>query len=291
MRAFLLKFAGLALYIHDLQPGVLTLLHERADKEPKVHILDDEDFEDSADEIDPASVQYLESRSEASTVGLSLGLIKNDGVLRITYEGKHGVVANWTFEGLNETRMVASAFTQTDPEVSRIRGDLHTTSLKLSISTIQTMATHPRPQQICQSIRSGFSVISNVATRPISGNTKQKEEAQSPTSPTTNEKDLKRKASPEIPTCFAHKLARSEHNSPSWPNHLFMACYRTQPVHNGDVGVLHIDLVAGTVWFEGWSGKAHISQQTYVRKQVDLRSPSSKSTKTKYTYRGPRFIL
>jgi hypothetical protein len=291
MRAFLFKFAGLALYIHDLQPGMLTLLHERPNKEPKVHILDDEDFEDSADEIDPASVQCLESRSEASTVGLSLGLIKNDGILKITYEGKHGLVANWTFEGLNETRMVASAFTQTDPEVSKIRGDLHTMPLKLSISTIQTMATNPRPERIIQSLRSGFSVISNIATRPISGNTKPKEEVQSPTSSVTNAKDLKCKAAPEISTCFAHKLARSEHKSPLWPNHLFMACYRTQPVHNDEVGILHIDLVAGTVWFEGWSGKAHISQQTYVRKQVDLRSPSSKSTKTNYTYLGPRFIL
>jgi len=56
MRAFPVKFVGLALYIHDLQSGTLTLLHERPNRKPKVYVLNEEDFEDGVDEIDDKTV-------------------------------------------------------------------------------------------------------------------------------------------------------------------------------------------------------------------------------------------
>ena len=97
MRILLVKFAGLALYIHELQSGTLILTHERPNKDPRVHKVYDEDFEDSSDPLDAEAVGRLEPGLEASTVGLSLRLIKNDGVLKVAHEGKHGGVVDWVF--------------------------------------------------------------------------------------------------------------------------------------------------------------------------------------------------
>lgn len=299
MRAFLVKSAGLALYIYGLQSGTLTLTHERPNKEPKVHVLDDEDFDDGADDIDIAVVQRLGSGLEASAVGLSLRLVKNDGVLKATYQGKSGGVVDWTFRGLDDGRMVASASTQTEPEIPSDHGGMETLLPKLSISIIQTTTTNPTPEhmetplprlfismiktisttptpeRIVQPPLSGLSIISTMETRPIRIPVKRRKEVPASQAIRIKRSDPKHRLIQVSSQPISRKLAR---DSTSWPNHLFMACCRTQPIHNGEVGVLHIDLTEGTVWFEGWSGRAHINQRTYTRKEVDLRSASSEST-------------
>ena len=65
------------------------------------------------------------------------------------------------------------------------------------------------------------------------------------------------------------------HPSPPWPNHLYMTCFRTQPISKSDIGTLHIDLVEGTAWFEGWHGKE--DTRVFERKQINIRCHSSKS--------------
>jgi hypothetical protein len=54
---------------------------------------------------------------DASTVGLKIKLVRNDGIFSIDYEDKDGSIAEWTFEGLqemgNRPGIYASAGTQT----------------------------------------------------------------------------------------------------------------------------------------------------------------------------------
>lgn len=88
--------------------------------------------------------------------------------------------------------------------------------------------------------------------------------------------NLKRKTSSSpAPSAPLHKRAKSTHDGPPWPRHLYMACFRSYPIFNGDVGMLHIDVEKATVWFEGWYGRPH--SRRFERRQLDLRDPLSKS--------------
>jgi len=254
MRGFLVKFVGFALYVHDLHSGTLTLTHQRPKRKPAKYILNEEDFEDSAGELDDETVATLEPGIEASAVGLSLRLIKNDGVLKATFESEHHGVADWTFHGLrgsNAGRMTACASTQTASETSAGCKCMEILPPGLSNSTIQTVSTHPIPDRTAQPLASSLSIISTTETRP-----------------------LKRKATEDIDQPIPHKCAKSTHRSPPWPNHLYMTCFRTHPISKSDIGTLHIDLIVGSVWFEGWYGKAHA--RTFEKKQIDLQNASSR---------------
>jgi hypothetical protein len=264
MRTLLVKFAGLTLYIHELQSSTLVLTHERPNKDPRVHKVYEEDFEDTADELEAEALEKLEPGVEASVEGLSLRLIKNDGVLNIVYEGKDGEIVDWKFQGL--TGMMASVSTQTVSE----------TQPKLSTSTIHAMAIDPAPQRMTWPLRSKLSSISSIETRPIKTLTKDEEEVPARAAVGAGENEHEHKKTKHTLRSPPHELARTTHESRPWPNHLFMACYRLRPISESDVGILHIDLVEGTVWYEAWHGRAHVSQQTYMRKQVDLRNVSSK---------------
>ncbi|CAN9310290.1 unnamed protein product [Alternaria alternata] len=220
MRTLLVKFAGLALYIHELQSSTLVLTHARPNKEPRVHKVYGEDFEDAADELEAEALGELEPGIEASVEGLSLRLIKNDGVLNIAYEGKDGEVVEWKFQGLTK-----------------------------------------------------LSGISTIETRPIETPFKGEEEAPARAATGAGENELKRKATQDMERAFPHKRAKSSHNSPPWPNHLYMTCFRTQPISKSDIGTLHIDLVEGTAWFEGWHGKE--DTRVFERKQINLRCHST----------------
>jgi hypothetical protein len=285
MRVLLVRFAGLALYIHRLQLYTLILTHERPDKDPRVHKVFGEDFDETADELDAEAFGRLEPGLEARTEGLNLRLIKNDGVLKIAYEDNHGGVVDWTFQGL--TRMMASTSTQTMSEVLQPKiAERMIQPSQSELSIISTIESHPMPARVTQPLRSELSTISAIESYPIEtpiGNpievpTKHQEEVltQAEVVDKDKNKDLKRKKNKYAPLLLTHELARSTHNSRPWPNHLFMACYLNYPKSQSEVGVLHIDLTDGTVWFEAWHGRAHVSQQTYVRKQVDLRNASSK---------------
>ncbi|CAN9258221.1 hypothetical protein CC77DRAFT_1056667 [Alternaria alternata] len=263
MRTLLVKFAGLTLYIHELQSSTLVLTHERPNKDPRVHKVYEEDFEDTADELEAEALEKLEPGVEASVEGLSLRLIKNDGVLNIVYEGKDGEIVDWKFQGL--TGMMASVSTQTVSE----------TQPKLSTSTIHAMAIDPAPQRMTWPLRSKLSSISSIETRPIKTLTKDEEEVPARAAVGAGENEHEHKKTKHTLRSPPHELARTTHESRPWPNHLFMACYRLRPISESDIGILHIDLVEGTVWYEAWHGRAHVSQQTYMRKQVDLRNVST----------------
>ena len=270
MRGFLVKLAGFALYVHNLQSGKLRLLHERPNREPTIYALNEEDFEENADELDDETVAALEPGVKASTIGLSLRLIKNDGVLKVTFEEEYGGV-DWTFQGLRSTN-IGCAFTQTISEVA-VRPEL-------SNSTIQTVSTDPIRERIAQPPASGLSIMSTTETRPVKPTIKPAITTKPPNvkmnsgSPTVDkENSLKRKAAEEVEQPKPPKLAKSKHNSPLWPGHIYMECARTQPISKS-VGFLHIDLIEGKVWFEGWHGKP--DARVFEKRQVDLCDVSSK---------------
>jgi hypothetical protein len=286
MRALLVRFVGLAVYVHELTSGTLTLLHERPNRRPMVYILNEEDFEDGVDELDDESVATLEPGLAASAVGLNLRLIKNDGVLKVTFEGEHGGVVDWSIQGLRSSNgggITACAFTQTLPEAPQGCKCVKTLPPELSNSTIQTMSTNPIPGHIVRPPQSGLSIISTtIENRPVECSTKLKVLGAKCDFdlPAIDEKiGLKRKAAEEAEQPKPHKRAKSSHDSPPWPNHLYMTCCRTQPISKSDIGTLHIDLIEGSVWFEGWSGKSNA--RTFEQKQVDLRDASSRFSLSK----------
>jgi hypothetical protein len=279
MRAVLVRFAGLALYVHELRSGTLALLHERPNRKATLYELKVEDFEDCADELDDDAATVSEPALELSAVGLSLCLFKNDGVLKITLEGGHGGVVDWTFQGLrslNEGSMMACAFTQTIPEAPLCCGGLRLVPPKLSISTIQASDTYPTPERVVQPPFSGLSTMSTIETLPVESPAKHNlPSMELDVGPSAVEKgnELKRKVAQDVERLPPHKRSKSSHDSPSWPNHLYMTCNRTRPISKSDIGTLHIDLVEGTVWFEDWYGKENA--RTFERKQVDLHCYSS----------------
>ena len=280
MRGSLIWHAGLALFVHHLQSGTLTLIHERPNKKRTVYVLDGEDFEATAEEIAEVTPAKLGSSLEASAVGLSLRLIKNDGVLEVSFKGEHGGVVDWTFHGLKSAHvgsMTACAFTQTMSEAA--------VQPELSNSTIQIVSTEPIPERIVQPPASGLSIVSTTETRPVKPIVKlmikpaittefPKEELGLFSSIVDKESGLKRRATEDVEQPKPHKLAKTSHESPPWPVHLYMTCCRTQPVSKSLTGNLHIDLREGTVWFEGWHGKPEA--RIFEKRQVDLRDTSGK---------------
>jgi hypothetical protein len=106
---------GLKFYLLEFR-GWLKYTLTRPGKAPKIFKLCDADLDDN----DVDKPEKLKHGLDASAVGIQLRLLKNDGVLKVEFEGKDGAVANWTFNGLalvNGGRMVAAAATQTDVEV------------------------------------------------------------------------------------------------------------------------------------------------------------------------------
>ena len=143
MRSYLVKFAGLALHIIELQRGTLALKHGRPESQPREYILNEEDFEDSADSLDDYAAAALASGLNASAVGLQLCLIKNDGNLKVSFQGKNGGWAEWTFRGMkieNGSRMIASAFTKTEnnPTQCSVCGEERETRSGVSDEEVQT---------------------------------------------------------------------------------------------------------------------------------------------------------
>ncbi|KAF9699195.1 hypothetical protein EKO04_003275 [Ascochyta lentis] len=118
----LISNPGLRFVLYKLK-GSLTYTHARDGKPAKQYNISDADFEEtSCSQGDDAETSRLpRSGVHASAVGCQLLLIKNEGVLQITFEGKMGASANWTFRGLDSgtgNAILASAGTQTytDPD-------------------------------------------------------------------------------------------------------------------------------------------------------------------------------
>ena len=259
MRVFLVKLAGFSLYIYELQPGTLKLVYERSMKQPREYILNEEDFEDGADAFDDETVASFVPGLEASAVGLRLRLIKNNGLLKMSLEGASGGVAEWIFDGkevMSRGCVTVSALTQTKTiplrcstcgEESMTRTILADKEVQSEGLTVQEVNTQI---DVNQNKDSGTQYDTDVAKPLLASMTlNNKEEALDGKSKTvdylhTSEQDqispkniLKRKAGDFLTTQSPlHRRAKSKYDSPPWPQHLYMDCYRTTPQFEGDKG-------------------------------------------------------
>ncbi|KAF2819969.1 hypothetical protein CC86DRAFT_429426 [Ophiobolus disseminans] len=111
----LISNPGVQFYVLRLS-GTLSYTFSIGNKAPR-------NFELSNADFDPTVPQAKEMEAvshpgiEASAVGLQLRIVKNDGILDLHYEGRHGSTASRKFQGLKEigkgAGMDASAGTQT----------------------------------------------------------------------------------------------------------------------------------------------------------------------------------
>ncbi|KAH7402704.1 hypothetical protein BKA66DRAFT_436108 [Pyrenochaeta sp. MPI-SDFR-AT-0127] len=284
MRAFLFKLAGLALHISELQSGTLHLTHKRSGKVLRTYTLNEEDFEGGADIFDHDAAAKMGLGIHLSAVGLQLCLTKNEGMLTMGFEGKNGGMAKWTFNSMDFMgggKVSASAFTQTGVGPSRcltcgeeivVVPTVSNGKIRPKQGGMQEADTQTDPMQLRDSkIQTDASIIQSSISTRFSESKKETEVTSLSNNP------FKRKGQGEekedIPPPL-HKRAKSAHNSPPWPLHIYMTCYRTNPIFKGDVGTLHIDVREGTVWFEGWYGKTHM--RVFERKQVDLRDTTTR---------------
>ncbi|CAO2657315.1 Nn.00g034410.m01.CDS01 [Neocucurbitaria sp. VM-36] len=228
MRFLHVKLVDFELYISELQCGKFVLTYERHGREPRVCALNEEDFEDNAEIIDNDAEDKLASGTLASAVGLEFCLMKNEGVLKVSFKGKTGGIAEWTFN---------DSVTQTDMDIVRA----------------STLAIH-----------------TGTMTETLDGHTQATNSVyHSKLDKSTQQRDLKRKAQATEPVeTQCHRRAKSTHDGPPWPRHLYMTCHRTFPIFKGEKGTLHIDLKHCTAWFEGWYGRDHM--RVFERKQLDL---------------------
>ena len=257
-------------------------------------MFNEEDFEDGADFVDDNAAAILPARQYASAVGLRICLIKNDGMLEVTFEGSDGATAQWKFCGLeveNGSPMTASASTQTDTDPKRclLCGVKPAISLGENNEARRTRKQEDREFD-ARAYEKLFKIswsrteakVDVLPDRPTPSSTRMGQvDKQLSLSNTSNSEEhstgsgAKRKvqASPDVSPPL-HKRAKSTHDSPSWPPHLYVTCSRGLPSFKGQIGTLHIDVQEGSMWFEGWYGKEHMRK--FERKQVDLRNPTSK---------------
>jgi hypothetical protein len=130
---------GIKFYLLELR-GWLRYTLTRPGKAPKVFKLCDADLDDN----DVDKPEKLKHGLDASAVGIQLRLLKNDGVLKVEFEGRDGAVANWTFNGLalmNGGRMVAAAATQTDVEVKVEEVEVEVKNEETQTNVVVTQST------------------------------------------------------------------------------------------------------------------------------------------------------
>lgn len=290
MRAYAIHFAGLELYIYKLELGTLILNHERHGRKPKECTFNEEDFEDGANTLDHTAVAKLKSGILASAIGLELCLTKNEGVLKMVFEGKTGGTATWIFNGIEVMyggRVTASACTQTDIDPSRCSSCGEENILRSVVVSreMQTDKENKNAQEKTQTnigqlnytgVQTDVSILrghelstrSHTLTGAVGGHMQ---------TATSMQKDRKRKAqATEDIEPLLDKRAKSTHDSRPWPRHLYMTCRRITPTFKGDVGTLHIDVAKGTVWVEGWYD--YNDMRVFEKKQLDLRDAASKET-------------
>ncbi|KAH7405853.1 hypothetical protein DE146DRAFT_753847 [Phaeosphaeria sp. MPI-PUGE-AT-0046c] len=113
----LISHPGLRFYVFALE-GSLTYSLARNGRVPTTYKIFDFDIEDASGGNNNGALECVntESGTDVSAVGCHLYLVKNDGSLKVEFEGPYGSAAKWSFDGLTTTdgaMMVATAATQT----------------------------------------------------------------------------------------------------------------------------------------------------------------------------------
>ncbi|KAF2007455.1 hypothetical protein P154DRAFT_529070 [Amniculicola lignicola CBS 123094] len=236
----LISNPGVKFWLFQLD-GKLTYSLTLNNKPPKEYELADSDFEGvhahvKGEDDHDSAIHTL--GTDASGVGVSIRLIKNDGTLRMEFLGNDGGVAHWSFNGLEKVGGGTSTGTQT-PNWGGYFG-----------------------------IQTGFGANTGNQTHTISANRGQNISSSGETG--TGGDDLalgqKRKATDTRPP---NKLARTKKNEDAWPRFLFMRGKRISPGWKGQTGLLCIDVQTVRVWYEGSHGCEHTAIEE--KRYVDLR--------------------
>lgn len=139
-------------------------------KEVRAFTLDHEDFQEIADDYEGGNGTHREQGLIASSVGLRLCLVKNEGILNVKYKGESGGLVNWTLNGMHIIAgcyMMASALTQTANDLHMCRDSCESVQAKLSLSTVQAISVNPIiPQTMgctASAPNSTFSTISGIS--------------------------------------------------------------------------------------------------------------------------------
>jgi hypothetical protein len=152
----LISHLGLRFYLFGLG-GSLKYTLTRRGHAPKIYEICEADIEDgrSSDTSSTEEPKKMKAGIEASAVGIQLRLIKNDGVLKIDFEGKNSSTAQWTFQGMQLSdgeRLVATATTQThiDPKKCLMCGEKQDqmTRIKHEGTQIPTVTTQTAGFQV-----------------------------------------------------------------------------------------------------------------------------------------------
>jgi hypothetical protein len=140
----LITLPGLNSYIVELQ-GILTYTHTRKSRSPQTYQIAGADLDNgNCSDISSAERKNdLKPGLDASAVSIKFRLMKNDGVLKMEYEGKNGGMAVWTFQGMGMVggaKMIAAAATQTDvdPNNSSTCGEEKKNEVEVKQDEVQT---------------------------------------------------------------------------------------------------------------------------------------------------------
>jgi hypothetical protein len=127
---------GLHFYVYRLS-GTLRYTLSIAGRAPKQFELSDADFEDITPEVKSEDSTSLHG-TNASAVGLQIGVTKNDGVLDMEFEGRTGGMAHWRFVGTEEQgRTLGMVATQTESP-KMVETGVQTSKAKVTDAKVQT---------------------------------------------------------------------------------------------------------------------------------------------------------
>lgn len=93
----LISHPGLRFYIFKLS-GKFEYALERRRLRSRPHAIFDYELDRSVSANDPTAT--LEDGLDASTIGLAIRIVENDGRLTVDYTGNDGTTAHWEFDGL-----------------------------------------------------------------------------------------------------------------------------------------------------------------------------------------------
>jgi hypothetical protein len=293
----LISKIGLKFSLVELQ-GTLTYEHTRIGRPPKQYEISEADLEDASDgeSSDSGALVPVKSGIDASAGGIRLRLIKNDGYLRMRFEGKDGSTAEWAFDGMGADRMVASGGTQTPSNADEcvMCGHRAITESQVEHVAVQTDVVSVHEVTFSAEAGSQTTIKTEVDEKTIAGVCLELDTIEGSQKPnndgscqtdltiskhilvkTDRERKRKTSSAPHIDVS-AHKRAKSSHDSRPWPRVIYMDCERFYPIKKGDTGRLVINIEEGTVWYEDSYGKSHA--RTIEHKQVDIKSASSTSS-------------
>lgn len=226
MRVFLVKMAGLWLFIYNLEPGTMTIAHDRPDRNTRTYTLDHDDFREGADDYDDQMHGNQDKGIHVSAVGLRMCLTKNEGILNVQYRGESGGSVDWTIRAMEMERggyVNASASTQTYEAMAVNEHGRDISQPRMTSSSIQAVSIDTvAPQKTKRRCASASTMTHTNEPDPSWSVAMAPHVKENPKRTLFEPKaGLKRRAGDVAEGVTSlHKRAKSMHDTPPWPRHL-----------------------------------------------------------------------